>query len=261
MKERLRILVKWLMFWLLSAGSTRRYFALRGSVTLAASRLSLYERRHMRFLSHVLHAGDTTIDAGANFGAYAQEMSRLVGRRGRVVCFEPIPDVHAVLEHHMSKRGNVVCHQVALSDIDRRGVELRIPILWQSLPEPALASLEPVSVPHTVSRVDVIRLDSLADDLRNCRFIKVDIEGHEQAFLRGAMQVITRDRPLIQIESTNISRDGATYRRFADAAGYDLRYLDDDEQLKSLRPGVATGQYNFYLVPREWSEDGRTLEV
>jgi len=163
--EHLRILAKWLMLWVLSLGNKRRYLALRGTITLAAARASLYERRHLHFLGDVLKDGDTAVDVGASFGAYTAHMSRLVGRTGQVVAFEPIGDVFRVLERRMRKRGNVSCRRVALSDRDELGVELHIPILWRSLPEPALATVEDFDLPHDEETIDIVRLDSLSGEL------------------------------------------------------------------------------------------------
>jgi FkbM family methyltransferase len=250
--EWLRRAVKWTMLWVFALGSVRRYFALRGAVTLVASRMSLYERRHIQFLGTALNSGDTAIDVGANFGAYTQEMARLVGRDGRVLSFEPITEVFDVLNRRMRRFASVSCRCQALSDVDKQGVELRIPVLWGSFPEPALATVEPITTPHEVRTIDLIRLDDLAGEITSCAFIKVDVEGHESAFLRGALGVIERHRPLIQIESNDIARDAAEYRAYAEKIDYDLRYLDAEARLQSLGDATSVDEYNFYLVPHEW---------
>jgi FkbM family methyltransferase len=247
--EHLRIFVKWMMLWVLCLGRKRRYFALRGIITLAAARVSVYERRHLRFLRRVLSAGDTAVDVGASFGAYTAQMSRLVGPTGRVVAFEPIGDVFMVLQRRMDRRSNVTCRQLALSDRDECGVELHIPVLWRSLPEPALATMEDLDARNDKETIDVVRLDSFASELPQLSFVKVDVEGHEHAFLCGARDVIIRDTPLIQLESNDIARDRQAYADFAKSVRYELAYLGADGSLRQLDHDAPQNEYNFYLVP------------
>src|SRR5579863_8672312 len=40
-----------------------------------------------------LKPGDTVVDIGANIGSFSVLAASLVGPKGRVVCFEPIPDI------------------------------------------------------------------------------------------------------------------------------------------------------------------------
>lgn len=250
-EELLRILAKWLMFRVLSRGDARRYLALRGAVTLVAARMSLYEGRHIAFLDRVLRDGAVAIDAGAGFGAYTQAMARRVGPAGRVIAYEPMPDVFAVLERAMRRHKNVVCRREALSDRDAADTELRVPVLWRSLPEPALASVEHAGsgARHEAHRVELVRLDGLAAEIGRCDFIKADVEGHENAVLRGAAGLIERHRPLIQVESNDVARDGPRYRSFAEPLGYELCHLDARGE---LRPGAPAGERNLYLVPEGW---------
>ncbi|MGH9392507.1 MAG: FkbM family methyltransferase, partial [Vicinamibacteria bacterium] len=42
--------------------------------------------------------GDTVLDVGANFGVYCYHFSRAVGRSGRVLAFEPMPETSATLD-------------------------------------------------------------------------------------------------------------------------------------------------------------------
>ncbi len=63
-------------------------------------------------------------------------------------------------------------------------------------------------------------LDSL--DFGNVGFIKIDVEGHEQAVLRGAAGLIARQRPVVQVECEERHVPGAvaSAARFFAALGY-----------------------------------------
>ncbi len=245
------------MFRVMSLGDARRYFRIRGRVTLIAARLSLYERRNVRFLRDILRKGDTAVDVGANFGAYTQAMSVIVGKTGSIWAFEPIPLVFDVMSRNLSRRGNVNYQCIALSDHAVTGVTLNLPLLWGGLPEPALASVEPVSVAHETLTIDLTALDDYLERITSCVFIKVDVEGHEHSFLRGAERLIDRDRPIVQLESNDLERDVPAYLAYAKARNYDLRYLDRQGALVPLHGSAADGQYNLYLVPDGWVSRSR----
>src|SRR5438105_15643228 len=48
-------------------------------------------------LSSLVADGDWVVDVGANVGHYAKRFSQLVGRTGRVIAFEPVPETFALL--------------------------------------------------------------------------------------------------------------------------------------------------------------------
>ena len=52
-----------------------------------------------------VHAGDTVIDIGANFGAFSIAASRKVGDSGRVFCYEPNPFVFERLQQNIRLNG------------------------------------------------------------------------------------------------------------------------------------------------------------
>ena len=57
---------------------------------------------HMSFLGRFSRDGMTVYDVGANRGQLALFFSRVVGPRGRVVSFEPVPSVFATLEQNIA---------------------------------------------------------------------------------------------------------------------------------------------------------------
>lgn len=156
-----------------------------------------------------------SIDVGGNLGIYSYHMRRL--SRG-VVTFEPNPMYAARLRRIGLGRG---LQEVALSD--RAGAaELRIP-MWEGHEAPGLASLEAGAVPESVLartvEVPVRRLDDYA--FAGVGFIKIDVEGHEEGVLRGALQTIRRHRPTLLIEIEERHNPGGLERIERLLAGYD----------------------------------------
>ena len=63
--------------------------------------LGTYEADKQRLLQTLLREGDCFFDVGANVGFFTLLASALVGRSGRVVAFEPLPQNLAFLRRHL----------------------------------------------------------------------------------------------------------------------------------------------------------------
>ena len=131
--------------------------------------------------------GGTAVDVGAWYGPWTAGLSRLAGR---VVSIEPNPEL-ARLVRAAFPAATVV--EAAASDHDGTA-QLWLPPGGRGAE--GTASLENRSERSiTVRRVTV---DGLC--LTGVRFIKMDVEGHEAAALRGAEQTIQRDSPMLVLE-------------------------------------------------------------
>ncbi len=131
--------------------------------------------------------GGTSVDVGAWYGPWT---ARLLKLADRVVTIEANPAMARML-----RAGLPAAEIVEAAASDQPGTAT----LW--LPgggrgAEGLASLEhPTEQSVTVRRLTI---DSLG--LTDVRLIKVDVEGHEAAALRGAEQTIRRDAPLLMVE-------------------------------------------------------------
>ncbi len=244
--ERLRQRVKWILFRVLAGGDAGRYVDLRRRAMRILGALGLYERDHIGFLQQVVRPGDLVVDVGAHFGVYTVALSALVGARGKVHAFEPQSLVHGALKDTALPHANTEFHRVALSN--RAGTQtLRIPFVLGDVPEPALATLERIAPPFLVDTMTTRTLDSYEGLLHGLRFVKVDVEGHELAFLDGAREVLLRERPLVQLEDNSGGGRLAQYLAEGRLPGYTLATLADG-RLRRF-PAAAKGRINFYLVP------------
>ncbi|MFB9312319.1 FkbM family methyltransferase [Nocardioides plantarum] len=140
-----------------------------------------------RVLVDMVPQGCVAVDAGANAGLYAYWIAR---NAATVHAFEPQPRVFDRLR--ASAPGNVTCHNVALSDA-RGTAQLHIPATGNGE-----ASLHELGRETEVVDVPTRTLDSF--NLNGVGFLKIDVEGHEEALLRGAMQTIRDSRPAVFIE-------------------------------------------------------------
>jgi FkbM family methyltransferase len=131
--------------------------------------------------------GGTAVDVGAWYGPWTARLSALADR---VVSIEPNPELAALVRAAFPAAYVV---EAAASDHDGDAQ------LW--LPPGGRGAEGTASLERTGGRAITVRrltIDGLG--LSGVRFIKMDIEGHEAAALRGAEQTIRRDSPMLVLE-------------------------------------------------------------
>jgi len=202
-----------------------------------------------------------SIDVGANMGIYAFAMAKY---SQTVIAFEPNIDLWPFLRRFLGT--NVRLEDAALSSeagqadfrvvADNTGVatiEANNPLLMIDLPET-------IAVRSVATRT----LDSF--EPTEVSFIKIDVEGHEEAVLAGGRETIAGNRPVVLVEAEDRHNPGAP-RRVADwfaALGYDGFFVKDRRLLPfgklsaaDIDPaGLDGGIYinNFVFIPREDDE-------
>ena len=158
--------------------------------------------------------GDCVIDCGANQGLHTRELSRLVGETGIVHAFEPNPDLIKIL---LNINSNVRVWPFAAGDtLDI--VRLHVPTGlegWASLHDirPILQNYQ-FKLFSTI-QVDLNRLDEIHE--RPVRFVKLDVERHELAALKGMDRILQKSKPMIVLEGCN-----AHIEQFLGNLGYKL---------------------------------------
>lgn len=161
-----------------------------------------------------------SVDVGANHGCYAIVMAR---HARRVIAIEPNPKLARLLRRGLPRRCTVMC--CALSD--KAGVaELNVPLV-DGREETYLGSLlETVAGPVHRYQVELQRLDDCVRE--SVGFVKIDVEGHEIAVLRGADRVLREDGPNLLIEAEERHRLGAVAAVAELLAAYGYRGLFRD---------------------------------
>jgi FkbM family methyltransferase len=160
-----------------------------------------YEPITRQLMQTLVQPGDTFIDIGAHIGFF----SLVVGcyRRGvKVLAFEPNPKNYRILKANVeiNALGDMTCQPIAISDADGMA-EL---YLTESDMSASLMKDFQMQDTKQIESIEV-RTRSLDSYLQQHKIdgpmiIKVDIEGHEPAFFRGAMETLSRRRPDIILE-------------------------------------------------------------
>lgn len=161
--------------------------------------------------------GDWVIDVGANIGTYTMALSRLVVPEGRVIALEPIPSTFQLLTLHAGgPRGlNVTLLNLAASECSR-SVGMEVPSFESGLDNIYRSKISEVGKFHVLA----IPLDALCVEKR-VSLIKIDVEGHEMSVLRGGIQLIRRDKPVLILEG-----DLKEFGRLLGPLGYERKRFE-----------------------------------
>jgi FkbM family methyltransferase len=195
------------------------------------------------------------IDVGCHVGSVLSLLVKLAPR-GRHMAFEPVPWKARRIAR---KFPQVEVRQMAVGDtsgeapfqIDRRKSG------YSGFRAAPTSNAFEITVPCD-------RLDRVVSPERDVNFVKIDVEGAELLVLRGARELIKRDRPAIIFESAGspLSMYGLTtsdlYGWFVEENDYELftprGFLENSEPLTLERyhrahqfPFLA---FNFVAVPR-----------
>lgn len=171
----------------------------RSCITENIVTTGVFEEQTTERLMWLLKPGMTAIDVGANVGYFTLLMARAVTPAGRVIAFEPTRHYRAFCKRNISQNGFAEIVELRCEALSDSAKTLSISI------GNASASLHWTATekdPRMSESIQTRPLDELVDELHLSRLdlMKVDIDGHEPAFLRGAKLTISRFRPIIVME-------------------------------------------------------------
>lgn len=198
-------------------------------------------------LPMLVKSDKSAVDVGANRGVYTFPMAE---RAKHVFAYEPSPWVAGLLKRGAPK--NVTVRNFAVSD-ERKTVTLRVPIRGDGTLAHNQGSIERYGDEGTASaEVQAVRLDD--EGLEDVGFIKIDAEDHELPVIRGARQIILRDKPNLLIEVLGFAGNPRWHPLFDEvtALGYEAYALhrgalSPARSVEHLADGVGL---NVIFLPR-----------
>ena len=147
-----------------------------------------------------LKKGDTVVDCGAYVGEFTLYAAAAVGPSGKVVAFEPDPEIFGKLEANivLNGLGNVTAVPKGLWSADGALKFVGDSVKGYSF---IAADKDPAAI-----EVPVASLDSELDRLGigSVDFIKMDVEGAEIEAVRGARRTLGSGAPALAIASYHI---------------------------------------------------------
>jgi FkbM family methyltransferase len=153
-----------------------------------------WSQEEMDFLGPFIPSGGVCIDVGANIGTHTLFFANAVGKKGRVIAFEPqhimfqLLCANIALNQHLNVRAynyavGDSCRMVRLPDVD-----------YLSPYNFGIVSIQQEGG-HPVQGMALDNVECPSLDL-----IKIDVEGWEPEVIQGAAETIRKHQPLIYAE-------------------------------------------------------------
>ena len=153
----------------------------------------------LEILSTLIGKGQCAADVGANYGLYTKFLSAMAGPGGSVHSFEPIEKTFRALHHNVKRfgLGNVTTYKLALSD-KSGSAHMEVP-RYESGGENLYEAHISEDSKKEGEEVQTDTLDQVLNGVK-LDFIKCDVEGHELQVMKGAVEHLKSDRPLLMLE-------------------------------------------------------------
>jgi FkbM family methyltransferase len=202
------------------------------------------------FMAQRIKPGMRVVDAGANHGYYTVLFADLVGGEGRVVAVEPNPVTASFLRRTVKVNGfdaRVDIIDMALTSEDHQRLRFVAPSS-----EPKNARLVLDGEPDTAETIEVDggRLDTLLAGWPKVDFMKIDVEGAEEAMLAGSWGLLSRDRPdmLLEFNSGRCADPSGLLDRLEALYGHTVMAVEHDCAAHSVSRAQLLDRSN----PEDW---------
>ena len=150
----------------------------------------------------LLSEGDVVVDIGANFGWYTTLFGTLIGDKGKVYAFEPVPKIFEQLSENIAINNlneRCVTNRMALGD-EQKTVNLNV---FHDLPasHSSISDLGRDGFESFSADMDLLDNFLIKESISKVDFLKCDVEGAELIALRGAKNLLNDENaPLIMFE-------------------------------------------------------------
>ena len=210
----------------------------------------------LSLLAQIISPGMCVLDVGAFIGTHSLAFSGFAGKKGRVYSFEPRKEIYEILSENLALNNceNVTALNIGLDEKEKNLVLQSINL--NELVNFGGLSLDSdfCSLSSETYQIHISTIDGLG--IEKVDVIKLDVEGMERSVLDGAIEVISRDRPVVFCECNSLS-SGYEILEFCQAQQYETYWFlasaynpNNFNAIKENIFGVAK-ELALLLVPRE----------
>lgn len=216
------------------------------------------ERESVRFLLKQNLQGLTALDIGANRGVYSYWLSKQVGPTGRVIAFEPQPEL---IEHLADLKRSFRLHQLEIEGIGLSAVRGTSQLVRRKVGDGGATLTQRHLTDHEGLSTVPVEIDTLdhrlaAHGAPRIAFIKCDVEGHELSVFQGSVCTLARDRPMLLFECHHRQCQEGEVFSFLASLGYDGFFFEGTRRIRYTRfaehpysPGATHRNYVFVHTP------------
>ena len=181
------------------------------------------------------------VDVGVYRGVYSYKLSK---HFKKVYSYEPNPLLYPYLKKNLEQIiENMILSNFALSD-KTGNINLRIPkrsksIFKKNIEELYQLGCATIHDQNLFKEFDTFivkkeKLDNLLQE-EQIGFIKIDVEGHETEVIKGSIELIKKQKPilLIEIEERHSKKPVLDTIKFINSLGYKSYYFEDEKLIST----------------------------
>lgn len=216
-----------------------------------------WEPESQYLFTRLIRSGQVIFDLGANTGIHTLLFAKLAGAGGRVIAFEPLASNVAEIVENLALNGltNVTIEPLAIADYEGEGV-------FQIARHPKRGSLrDSRSESGGTAVVAVTTLDAYTGRHETYPdFVKIDIEGAEQAAVAGFDRHVTKTCPILHIECHDVDNESAVHAFLRKHDYLVYRQTPDAHNDLGLRH-LTTVTGTERLFPNDWRGNGTVIAI
>jgi FkbM family methyltransferase len=163
-----------------------------------------FEYKTLELVRNNIKDGDIVMDVGANIGLFSLLVSRHVGEQGKVFAFEPTEETYNLLLRNIELNGNKNIHPFKLPLADKK---MRIKMVNPGKSNHykdafnRIAEIQKTEIADSTMYTSTLDAFVIENCIERIDFIKVDIEGSELLFFKGAINTLSIMKPKIIFEA------------------------------------------------------------
>ena len=199
----------------------------------------------VNFIREEVSSDDVVLDIGANKGIVTYFLGKAAGPRGRVLAFEPQPEMEAQIHRvaNAFRLGNVEVFPIGLSDREETASLFR----GEAGSTAVLESGRDWQTDEITIQIQTLDGFLEKEGVGKVDFIKCDVDGYEMHVLNGARKLLSEQGPKVLIEvSENVLEEVTGVFR-------ELGYDDGVFWYRGKRyPAAETSQWPYRHVGAEF---------
>jgi len=199
-----------------------------------------------------------SVDVGVYRGVYTYKLSKI---SKHVHSFEPNPLLFSYLNKNLKKLAkNITLYENALSDVSST-VDLKVPKRFNTFNKKNYEEMYKLGAAtiheknllnnqdFTTFKIRTKKLDDVLPD-NKIGFIKIDVEGHEENVLNGAVKIIKKNKPvlLVEIEEKHSKKNVKETINFINSLGYKSYYLTNLNLVSTDKLNSYEDKNNYFFI-------------
>jgi FkbM family methyltransferase len=152
-----------------------------------------YQQNSLETAYSLMSNFKTVIDIGANIGLHSV---RFAQKFQHVFSFEPVLANFECLEKNVSIFPNVKLYKHGLGEIEKKEI-ISLPKSWNNCGAFSIVDFKDSQEELINEEIQIKRLD---DFNFNCDLIKIDTQGFEMSVIKGGLETIKKNKPVLILE-------------------------------------------------------------